>query len=69
MLPLGTHLDHGHHSEIFVVQDVTMIDGPPREILKRDPDSHAPAHGHIDDVSPSPEARALVIYAYDLERV
>ena len=48
-----------------MAQDVTMIDGTAREILKRDPNPHTFAHGHVDDVSPSPEARALIIFAYE----
>lgn len=50
----------------FVIQDVTMIDGPTREILKRNPNAHTFAYGHIDDVSPSREAWAPVILAHDL---
>ena len=46
-----------------------MIDGPAREIPKRDPHSHASAHGHISDVSPSPKARAPAVFAYDLKRI
>jgi hypothetical protein len=33
-----------HHAEIFVIQDVTMIDGSAGEILKRDPNPHTFAH-------------------------
>ena len=46
-----------------------MIDGLSREISKRDPDSHASAHAHISNVSPSPKARASVIFAYYLKLV
>jgi hypothetical protein len=66
---LSAHLDDSHHAEVFVIQDVTMIDGSAREILKRDPNPHTFAYGHIDDVSPSREARLPIIFAYDLERV
>lgn len=46
-----------------------MIDSPAREVLKRDPDSHASTHRYIDHVSPSPKAWASAIFAHDLERV
>jgi hypothetical protein len=59
--PSGLHLDHGHHAEIFVVEDVTMVDGPAREIRKRQPDLHASAHWHIDCVFPGLEGRAFAI--------
>ena len=46
-----------------------MIDSPAREVSKPDPDTHAFVHRYIDDVSPSPEAWAPVIFANDLERI
>src|SRR6516165_6416893 len=65
----GAHLDHGHHAKIFVVKDVTMVDGPAREILKRDSHAHTSAHGHIDGVFPSLEGRAFTILIQHLKRV
>jgi hypothetical protein len=66
---LSAHLDHSHHAEIFVIQDVAMIDGSAREILEWDPNPDTFAHRHIDDISPSQEARLPTIFAHDLERV
>jgi hypothetical protein len=66
---LSAHLDDSHHAEIFVIQDVTMIDGSAGEVLKRDPNPHTFTHGHIEDISPSREARLPIIFAHDLERV
>jgi len=65
----SAHLDHSHHAKIFVVKDVTMVDGPAREILKRDSHPHTFADGHIDGVFPSLEGRAFTILVQHLKRV
>jgi hypothetical protein len=51
----ATHLDHSHHAKIFVIEDMAMVYGPAREILKRDPHPHTSAPWYINSVFPSLE--------------
>ena len=65
---LSTDLDVGHHSEVFVVENVTVEHGLASEVLERDADGDRLAHGDVDGVAPSGIRSGATAAAEDLER-
>ena len=49
---LSADFDDAHHSFVFVVEDVAVVDGASGKVVKEDPHCDVAVGGHVDDVLP-----------------
>jgi hypothetical protein len=72
-LPLSVdssdHLDVAHHTQIFVVEDVAMVDRLPWKVPKRNPDDHRFSSLDQHRVFPDAIGIGLPIAVYHLKRI
>ena len=52
MCRLSADFDDAHHSFVFVVEDVAVVDGASGKVVEEDPHCDVAVGGYVDDVLP-----------------